>query len=267
MTTAGAKDLALLTGRVSYGKASDGHVYPIAIDTSGNVQTDLGKDGDNADSVAAVTSNVLKVLARLYGFNGTTWDRLLTADLDSNLTSDSKGLVTLSQVAGKGTTNQCLPIKTDQALADAKSLDAAYHKLCVMPFPYLFNGTNWDRQRNNHEVTVLASAARTASTSSADQTNYNARGVMVNVRVTAITDTPSVTAKIEGKDTASTSYFTILESAAIAATGLTTLTVYPGITAAANVSASHIVPRLWRITVTNADSDPITYSLSANYVV
>ena len=37
MPTAGTKDLVLPTGRVSYGKASDGHNYAIVVDANGNV--------------------------------------------------------------------------------------------------------------------------------------------------------------------------------------------------------------------------------------
>lgn len=36
MGTAGTKDLVLITGRVAYGKASDGHTYPILVDTNGS---------------------------------------------------------------------------------------------------------------------------------------------------------------------------------------------------------------------------------------
>src|SRR5262249_18335382 len=51
--------------------------------------------------------------------------------------------------------------------------------------PLSFNGSTWDRQRGNVETTLLASASRTATVSSADQTNYNGRGVQVDIDITS----------------------------------------------------------------------------------
>src|SRR4051812_19377337 len=50
-----------------------------------------------------------------------------------------------------------------------------------------WNGATFDRQRNNHEQTALASAARTGSANSGDLSNPNARGVKVVIDVTAKT--------------------------------------------------------------------------------
>lgn len=121
----------------------------------------------------------------------------------------------------------------------------------------------WERWRNNGTATVLASAARTATNQSADQTNYNWRGLHLIINVTAIVDTPSVVFTIQGKDPISANYYTILASAAIVGTGTTVLKVYPGITAAANLSVSDILPRVWRVDATHADADSATYSIAA----
>jgi hypothetical protein len=137
----------------------------------------------------------------------------------------------------------------------------------VTNFNYLFNGSTWDRKRNNTEETVLASAARTATTNSTDFTNYNAKGAHFIIDVTAITDTPSVVVTIQGKDSVSGEYYDILESVAITATGTTILKVYPGIGAVANGSASDILPRTYRVSITHADADSITYSVGANLVI
>ena len=52
-------------------------------------------------------------------------------------------------------------------------------------FLSLFNGTTWDPQRNNSPiVTLLASAARTTSTASAAQVNYNWKSVLIGINVT-----------------------------------------------------------------------------------
>lgn len=132
--------------------------------------------------------------------------------------------------------------------------------------PYAFNGDTWDRQRNNTYITVLASAARTATVQSADLTNYNGKGLHLVIDVTAVTATPSITCEIEGKDALSGKYYDVLVGAAITATGTTVLKVYPGITASANASASDMLPRTFRVNCVHADADSITYSVGASLV-
>jgi len=128
----------------------------------------------------------------------------------------------------------------------------------------LFNGTTWDRQRGNVEATALASAARTATVNSSDQTNYNARGVIVTLDVTAVTDTPSLTLSIEAK--MGSSYEALLTaSAAVTATGIHSYIVYPGVGSASGdvvQVAGFPLPRTWRVTVTHGDTDSATYSVS-----
>lgn len=130
----------------------------------------------------------------------------------------------------------------------------------------LFNNATWDRERGNYEETVLASAARTASINSADLVNYNARGIIVVIDATAITATPSIVATIKGKDTLSGKYNTILASAAITAVSTTVLKVGPALTAAANLVANDLLPRIWRVEIAAGDADSITYSIGANYI-
>lgn len=139
--------------------------------------------------------------------------------------------------------------------------------LVAVTYGHLFNNTSLDRQRNNYEETVLASAARTALVDSADLVNYNARGVVVVIDATALSATPSVTFTIQGKSSLGSDYYTILASAAIVGTGQTILRVYPGITAAANLSVSDVLPRIWRVSVAVGDADSLTYSVSANYIL
>jgi hypothetical protein len=114
----------------------------------------------------------------------------------------------------------------------------------------------------NRAVTLLASAARTASTQSSDQDNLRHRGVVVSVKVTASSATPSVVFTVEGKD-ANGEYYSLLASAAVTGAGTTQLTVYPGATATANVSASAPLPRTWRVKAVAGDADSLTYTVSA----
>lgn len=110
--------------------------------------------------------------------------------------------------------------------------------------------------------TLYASAARTTTQTGTDQTNQGHRGLHLVIDVTAVTDTPSITPKIQGKDSNGI-YYDILVGSAITATGTTVLKVYPGITAVANGAASDVLPAVWRVLLTVADADSATYSVSA----
>ncbi len=124
--------------------------------------------------------------------------------------------------------------------------------------------------RDNREETVFASAARAVVSpayNSADLSNLGAKGVIVTIDVTAITASPSVVFTLEYKDTLSGKYVVFGTSAAIVGTGTTSLLAYPGATAAANTIFNRGVPAVWRVTATHGDTDSITYSVSANYLL
>src|SRR5688572_10560055 len=106
-------------------------------------------------------------------------------------------------------------------------------------------------------VIAFASAARTATPTSAEFSTSSARGAHIIIDVTAVTDTPSVTPRLDGYDGLSGKWYTLLTGAAITATGTTVLKIYPGITAAANAAASDFVPNRCRLVMTHADSDSI----------
>ena len=106
---------------------------------------------------------------------------------------------------------------------------------------------------------VGVGSAGAASINGTDQENACYKGIKVVVDITALAGTaPTVTVTIEGKDQASGKYYTLLASAALSATGTVILTVYPGVTVTANVSASDVLPKTWRVrtagggTITNA---------------
>jgi len=115
-------------------------------------------------------------------------------------------------------------------------------------------------------LTLLASAARTATTNSGDIANQNFRGVHVVIDVTVDPAAASVVFTIQGKDPLSGKYYTILASAAVAAVGTTVLRVFPGSTVTANAAANDGLPRVWRVLATHADGDSITYSVGASYL-
>ena len=90
----------------------------------------------------------------------------------------------------------------------------------------------------------------------------------MRINVSALVATPSITVEIQEKDSVSGNYVAILTSAAITTTGQkTTLIVYPGIAVLANVKADEPLPRTWRVAVTHADADSITYSVDYAYIL
>ena len=142
---------------------------------------------------------------------------------------------------------------------------------------FLYNpATGWDRERGNTEGTLLAIAARTASALTANQTNHNGRGVVLNLKVTAKAAATTLTINLFAIDPVTgTPNQQIASSAAFAAgVGAEYLfVVYPGVVAAdtpaaANVTPkSLVVPRTWAIQVIPSDANSVTYSVGYAYVI
>ena len=118
----------------------------------------------------------------------------------------------------------------------------------------------------NFNTQALESLARIATNNSGDLTNSGHTGIHVIIDVTVDPASASITPTIQGKDTVSGKYYTLLVGPAIAATGTTILKVYPGLTAVTNLVASDIVPSKFRILMTHADVDSITYSVGVSLV-
>lgn len=132
--------------------------------------------------------------------------------------------------------------------------------------PFGFNGVGWDKWRVNQDATLLASAARTITTASADQTNYNGSGVIVVLDMSVI-GTGSVTLTIQGKDSISGNYYTLLAGAAVVSNSTNVYTVYPSAPATANVSANSPLPRTWRVNVVANNANSASYSVSASVIL
>jgi hypothetical protein len=143
-----------------------------------------------------------------------------------------------------------------------------------------FNGSTWDRLRNNVEGTILASAARTETTNSSDQTNHNARGVVIAVDFTATpNNAETVTVAIQAKDPVSAKYvtltaFTALTASALGASPTTETYLYtlcPGAAETAAVAKHEVqalaLPRTWRVAVTHSAGGSWTYSVGYSLIV
>lgn len=126
-------------------------------------------------------------------------------------------------------------------------------------------------------ITLLPSAARTATptdaTLSVDNADHIPRDELLHVvaahiiiDVTAITATPSVTVTIQNYDSVSATYYNVLSSPAITATGKTVLKIGLSIATAQNGAARDLLSDKWKVVPTHADTDSITYSIGASIV-
>lgn len=136
--------------------------------------------------------------------------------------------------------------------------------------PHRYNPatSSWERVRNNNDLTLLASTARTTTTASADQTHYNGAGrVRVVLNVTAASGTGGLQVVLEGKDSISGNYYQLNATpTAVTAMGLTVYDINPGGGTAANgvtQVTQTFVPRTWRARVLHGDGSSYSYSLSA----
>lgn len=135
-----------------------------------------------------------------------------------------------------------------------------------------FNGTTWDRQRGNANVTMGDTGAKTASFAGATQTNFNARGAKILVLLSTVTGTtPTLTAQLQVSPDGGTTWLNYgPASTAVTATGNTILfDVYPtnetvaGATPAAlttgatqTVQINGVLPRTWRLNYTIGGTTP-----------
>lgn len=135
--------------------------------------------------------------------------------------------------------------------------------------PVLFNETTSDRQRGNTEGTLLASAARTIQTDSSVITNYNGRGILVSLRVTAASGTGGLQVTILGRDPVDFGAYQI-NTTPTAVTTVSTFTymIYPAASGGGLTQVTAVpLPRSWfaRVLVGNASS--YTYSLGYSVIV
>jgi hypothetical protein len=151
--------------------------------------------------------------------------------------------------------------------ADGQSLTAG---VVVNSLTRLYNGTTLEIARGNLEGTLLASAARTAATFSANQTNYNHRGVLVWVTVT-VAGTGSLDPRIQGLEPVSGSAYALNNTpTAITTTGTKLLMLYPMGTASNNNATQAIssaLPRTWRVSINPSDSSSWTYSVGYSLIL
>ncbi|MDE2105057.1 MAG: hypothetical protein KGL39_47905 [Patescibacteria group bacterium] len=116
---------------------------------------------------------------------------------------------------------------------------------------------------------IVTLSAATANGNSALQTNGTARGAKIVIDITAMTGTsPTLTVTVEGYDSASQKYYTILASAALTTTGTTELSVYPGGPVTSNVAANSSLPLNWRVAYALGGTTPaVTATIGVQMLV
>lgn len=121
----------------------------------------------------------------------------------------------------------------------------------------------------NTQGTILPNAARTATTNSPVQTNYNARGVLVTLNVTAASGTGGLSLRIQVQDPVSGTFFNYNATpTAVTATGMYSYLVYPGVSGGFTTQLSPVVlPRTWQISVSHGDGTSYTYSVGYQLIL
>lgn len=280
---------------------TDGNRGDIQLDSRGRVKTVIGNGASSVDVVTPAddvsNGNTGLVTAGFnFVYDGSTWDR---ARSDGTTGGQAVGGTVAHDAVDSGNpvkvgarvlstsalvtdgdrvdliTNRYGSLKVDwydrnanliefQAPTDGASNGDRY--LPARAQGALYNGSTWDRSRGNEEATLLASAARTTTQTSADITNYNGMTALIVVLDMTSVGTGDVTVTIEGKDSASGKYYTILAGTNITSNSTNRYRVGPNLAAATNSVAQDYLPRVFRIVVTANNANSATYSVGYNLV-
>jgi len=153
-------------------------------------------------------------------------------------------------------------------------LDKGNNLIVVAAAQLLDNGSTLDIEKGNTEVTIFASAARTGSAQSADQTNHNARGLLIKVKCTVVSGTnPTLDVKVQCKDGASSAYMDILDLNQITGVTEEAAYVYPGavetVAEAEFIVQGVPIPRTYRIAyaIGGTDTPTFTFSVGVSLIV
>jgi len=119
---------------------------------------------------------------------------------------------------------------------------------------------------SKRSIEVFASAARTATPDAVEINCEGAEYLYLFIDCTADPAAASVVVDIDYYDPLTGKSSTLLASAAVAAVGTQLLRIGVGLPATANVSANCPVPEQVKITATHADTDSITYQVTAQLI-
>lgn len=212
---------------------------------------------------AATNPTTTAVDARLSAYNGATWDRLKSTPVSTAaMTTGVLAVADRMWIAG----NQYSVKQAASELTDATSGQTVPGAAGLS-----FNGSTWDRLYGNTIGTLLASAARTATASGPLITNYNSRGVILFLYITATNPTTTFRVVIEAPDPVSGATLQVSPTAIsppVNTTGIFGFMFYPGASAQGAGTVGYILqsspialPRRWTASVYPSDAASVTYSL------
>lgn len=203
-----------------------------------------------------------------------TWSATLRADLSSDNGKTWETSVDIYDVSAKTVSNT---VTANGTYTLAKVGGMSHARIFVVSYTsgiILLNlrasvGLSIEGGRGNEEITVLSSAAQTA-TVSVDESNPDNKGIYLVVDVTVDPASASITPSILVTDPVSDKDVTIWTAAtAITAVGTTSYLLYPGIVSSdfdGTEAVSLAIPKSWVFRMTHADSDSITYSVGVSYI-
>ena len=204
------------------------------------------------------------------GFVAAVWDssskspRLLTS-ASQNAAGGAPPSNTLLVAAGVYDTATDTIIRQYSAASVADSATGTRH---ASVSPGLYNGSTWDKQRNNMDGTALASALRTSTAQSSDIVNYNGRGMLVVINVTAASGTGGLVLRLAVKDPASGNYIYFNSApTAVTATGSYAYIFYPGNNTGGTQSWGTAIPRTFALVVGHNDASNYTYSVGYSLIL
>lgn len=149
-----------------------------------------------------------------------------------------------------------MPNGSSQRPQDTRTNDNDFQE--VSAYASDFNGTSWDRRRNNTTQALIAAATSTSQSNIA-LTTYNARSLAIAINITIAT-TATALVTINGV-TASGYAYPLLVGTSLVTTGLTVYRIAPSLTPSTNAVANDIVPR--NVTVSVAVTGTIAYGVDA----
>jgi len=147
--------------------------------------------------------------------------------------------------------------------------------LVVVNFNYDYDdiADAWNRTRANTGVVVITSQALASGVNnSAGYETYNARGIRLFQNVTAVSGTsPTLDTKVQVWDHAVQTYRDLANATFAQATGVSNamLTIYPGITASANLAVNMPIGQFYRVvcTVGGSSTPTVTASIASVHMV
>jgi hypothetical protein len=181
-------------------------------------------------------------------------------------TVPQNGTTSMNPVIGGGIATDGSTVKSFTVFAnsaDGQSMNSL-PVLATVNETVSYNGNNWDRVRNNVDVTLLASAARTTTQTSADITVYNCQAIIVTLNISASGGAISLTPTINYKDPASGTYATMLTGTTVAATGMTTYVIDPRLVSGTppwTKTVPAAIGRVIQIVITVGNANSQTYSV------